>query len=217
MSARFEVIEVAQGTPEWFAMRAGLVTGSNASAVMAGDTTAARADYRLRLAVERLTGTPQTDDFTNKHMQHGQEMEPMARLAVEMRHRIVVRQTGFLRSLVQPIGVSLDGDWQDFRYILELKCPKPTTHIGYMQAGKVPAVYRWQFTHGLYVTGAEGGIFASYDERLPEGLELFSLEVRAQDMPLEEYEKGLQRFLAEVDAEHEKLINLRKKNSHGRN
>lgn len=206
-----EIINIEQGTDEWLAARAGRVTGSNASAVMAGEKTAARRDYILQLAVERLTGAPQLDDYTNKHIKHGSETEPLARIAVEDEYGITVRETGFIKHLELPIGVSLDGDWGDLKWILELKCPKSATHIDYMEANRLPAVYRWQVVHGLYVTGAEGAIFASYDPRVPEGLELFSLKVKAQDLPLEEYDLALRAFLKEVDEKYESLTNLQKK------
>jgi putative phage-type endonuclease len=207
----FEVVNVEQGSEEWFQVRAGRVTGGEAAAVMAGKDTATRKDYRLKLAVERMTGKPEIDDYSNRYMRHGQETEPMARLAVEMRMKVLVRETGFLRHTSLLIGASLDGDIDDFAKTIEIKCPKPTTHVDYLQAGRLPAVYRWQVVHGLLVSGAQSCIFASYCPGLPDGLQLFCIEVHAKDLPLEEYETALKAFLKEVDDTHEQLLRLRKK------
>lgn len=105
-------------------------------------------------------------------------------------------------------GVSLDGHSASFDALLELKCPKSTTHMGYLQAGKLPAAYRWQVVHGVYVSGAERVIFASYDDRMPEGLQLFTIEVAAKDLPLEEYSVALDKFLISVDEMEIKLKHL---------
>lgn len=210
MTRNFEIIEVDQGTDEWFAARAGLLTGSIASAVYAAPTTAARADAKLQMAVERITGAAQIDGFTNKHIERGHDMEPMCRIAVEAAHKVVLLETGFLRHKTLPIGCSLDGHVNDFQKLAELKCPKSTTHVKYLQGGKLPAEYRWQVIHNLYVTGAQSCIFASYDDRVPEGLELFSIEVFAKDLPMEEYERDMKAFLAEVDALQAQLLEMQK-------
>lgn len=200
-----KIIDAPQGSQEWLIARAGRVTGSKADAVMAGATTAKRADYRLQLAVERITGTPEIETFTNAYMQHGTETEPRARLALEAHLGVMVRETGFIEHASLPIGCSLDGDVDDFAAIVELKAPKSTTHVGYLEGGKLPTAYQWQVTHNLLVTGADRCIFASYDYRLPPGLQLFVVEVNASDMPLEEYSAALTKFLGEVDAVEAKL------------
>jgi hypothetical protein len=180
-----------------------------------GGEPAGKKDYRLKLAVERVTGRPQLDDFSNRHTRRGTEMEPIARIKVEQEHGLLFRETGFLSHKHKMIGVSLDGDADDFDTILELKNPKSTTHLQYLQANKLPAAYRWQMVHGMYVSGARYGIFASYDDRMPDGLQLFTVEVAAKDLPIEEYEKSLDAFLLSVDAMHNKLINLQKEKLNG--
>lgn len=205
----FTVITAAQGTDDWFAARCGRVTGSKASCVLAGEKTATRADYRLQLAVERITGKPETFDFTNAHMQHGTETEPEARLSLEAVRGIMIRETGFCSHNALMIGASLDGDIDDFASIVELKCPKSTTHIGYLEDGKLPTTYRAQVMHNLYVTGARSALFASYDSRVPDGLQLFIVEVSASDLPIDDYEKSLMAFLSEVSAMEDKLQSLR--------
>jgi len=106
------------------------------------------------------------------------------------------------------IGTSLDGDVDDFAAIVEIKCPKSTTHVGYLDAGKLPAAYQPQIMHSLFVTGAKDAIFCSFDNRLPTGLELFVVDVKASDLPLEEYETALHKFLKEVADLEFKLLEM---------
>jgi hypothetical protein len=55
-----KIIDCAQGSPEWFAARAGRVTASRIADLMAKTKTgwgACRANYLAELVAERLTGT----------------------------------------------------------------------------------------------------------------------------------------------------------------
>jgi hypothetical protein len=160
---KFHIIEHEQRSPEWFLARAGRLTGSRASDVLAKIKTgeaAARRDYRLQLAAERLTGLPQESDFVNAAMQRGIDCEPIAFAAYEAATGEMVRRTGFICASEQMIGCSLDGDVSDFAGIIELKCPKTATHISYLKAGCMPPAHIPQLTHNLWVTGAEWCDFA---------------------------------------------------------
>lgn len=62
---------IVQGTPEWFAIRAGKVTASRVADVIAktkSGPSASRANYAAQLVAERLTGTVEPS-FTNAAMQ----------------------------------------------------------------------------------------------------------------------------------------------------
>ena len=208
----FIVINAQQGTPEWLQARAGKVTGSRAAAVLMGKTTAGRRDYLQQLATERITGKPEENGFINEAMIRGSEMEPLARIAVEQKHGIVIRETGFCQSLSLPIGTSLDGDIDDFECIFETKSPKSTTHTGYLLAGVLPKQYEAQVMHSLLVTGAKRYLFASYDDRMPEGLHLFTVEGKAEDLPMDEYRKALHQFLTELNDLEAQLLEIQKRN-----
>lgn len=208
----FSIVNAAQRSTEWFAARAGRLTGSMASDMLAtikSGEAAARRDYRLQLALERLTGNIEQMK-PNEYMQWGIDCEPEARAAYESRTGVLVRETGFLSHDTELAGCSLDGDIDEFTGILEIKCPKSSTHIEYLRGGKLPSKYAPQVTHNLWVTGAEWCDFVSYDPRLPSGLDFFIVRVLASDLDLDGYEEKAIAFLAEVDAltnELEMMIN----------
>lgn len=195
----FTIVDAPQRSPEWFAARLGRVTGSKAACVLMGEKTAGRADYALQLALERLTGRADENGYVSAEMQRGVDMEPFARMRAEVSGAFI-RETGFLCHNELMIGVSLDGDEGDFKTIWEFKCPKSTTHVKYLRTGGVAllADYQPQIVHGLYVTGAERAVIASFDDRMPPGLEWVQRDVLARDLPVEEYEKALRKFLADV-------------------
>jgi len=75
--------DVEQGTPEWFAIRAGLPTASEFATVLAKGTdrkspSVTRHKYLLKLAGEIITGEPE-ESYSNFHMERGRQMEAEAR------------------------------------------------------------------------------------------------------------------------------------------
>ena len=199
---KFTIIDVPQGSAEWKAARAGRLTGSCAKHVLAkgkAGEAATRADYRFQLLCERLTGMPADDIFITKEMQWGTDQEPFARMAYEAKTGIIVRETGFLRCDDVMAGASVDGDVDNFAGIVEFKCPKTKTHLGWMDNGEVPAEHLPQITCNLWISGAGWCDFVSYDPRLPAGIQLFVKRVRREDVDIPGFESAALQFLREVD------------------
>lgn len=210
----FTIIEAEQRSPEWFAARAGRLTGSRAGDMMAKIKTgeaAARRDLRLQLVVERLTGVPQDDGYINKEMQRGIDMEPVHAGAFEAETGLVIRRTGFLSHNKLMAGCSLDGDIQNFTGIFEGKCPKSATHLRYIREARVPPDYAWQCTHNLWVTDAQWVEFSSYDDRFPPELQLFRVRAYRNEFDIAAYDKAAREFLAEVDRETDAVRALMRK------
>jgi hypothetical protein len=208
----FTIIEADQRSPEWFAARVGRLTGSVASDMLAtikSGEAAARRDLRTRLVVERLTGQPQEDGYINGAMQRGIDLEPAAFSAYEAETGNVVRRTGFLSHAALLVGCSLDGDVDNFTGIVEIKCPKSATHMGYLRAGELPANHRPQILHNLWVTGAQWCDFVSFDDRFPPHLQLFVARVPRVEIEVLAYEKCALAFLSEVEAEYQSVLKLR--------
>lgn len=209
-----KIIECAQRSEAWFAARAGRVTGSRAEAIVAriksGAEASTRRDYRVQLAVERITGRPgETGGYVNAEMQRGIDLEDKAREVLQQRTGLVVRQTGLVVSDELMVGCSLDGDIDDFKSIVEIKCPKQATHASYLRGGVLPGQYRAQIAHNLFVTGAKFCHFFSYDDRFPKGLDCFHIVVTPGDVGVAAYERDLRIFLEEVDCEQQALLALR--------
>lgn len=212
----FSVVDVAQGSPEWFLARCGRLTGSVAADVLAEikkGEAAARRNLRVKLVVERLTGQPQEDGYVSFDMQRGKDLEPEAFRAYAIDSGEMAQTYGFLSHDGLPVGFSPDGIVGDFEGLLELKCPKSATHLGYLRAGVLPADYKPQVLHGLWVTGAQWCDFCSYDPRFTPDLQLFRVRVeRTPDVELEiaAYRECALKFLTEVDDELSAVLSLRK-------
>jgi putative phage-type endonuclease len=200
---RFTIHDAPQRSPEWFQARAGRLTGSRAADALSflkgGKESAARRDYRMQLVCERLTGLPQDDGFTNAAMERGIALESAALMAYEQLTGAVAQPSGFLSLTDVMAGCSLDGQVDNFTGIVEIKCPKTATHLGYWRSATVPDDYLPQITHNLWITGAQWCDFLSFDDRLPADMQTVLVRVRRDDLDLAGYEAKALAFLADVD------------------
>ena len=205
MPRNFSIIDADQRSPEWFAARAGRLTGSKAADAIdflkSKAESAKRRDYRYQLAAERLSGMSDEGGFVNDAMLRGIEKEPAARAAYQAITGDLVDVSGFLSHTSIMAGCSLDGHIGDFAGIIELKCPKTATHIGYLRSGKVPENYLPQITHNLWISGAEWCDFLSFDDRLPANMQTFLVRVQREDADVAGYKALALQFLEDVDRE----------------
>jgi putative phage-type endonuclease len=203
------VINVEQGSEEWKAARVGRVTASKIKDILSkgkgGAESAGRRDYRMQLACEILTGVPQEDAFYSKEMAWGNEQEKYARAAYQVSEGVSVDQVGMVlhpatdRAAASPDGiVGWDGENAPSG-LLEIKCPKTATHVGYIQAGGVPADYQPQMLWQLACTEARWVDFVSFDPRLPENLQLYVCRFEPKPEQVKEVEREVEKFLDEVE------------------
>lgn len=200
--------DVTQRTPEWWALRAGRITGSCAEAILAvrkrgtGELAIRRA-LRERLVVERLTGLAvEESPYKGKDLQHGIDCEPDAFAAYEAATGDLVNRVGFVSHDDLLAGCSPDGYIGKWEGILELKCPASSTHIEYRKADVIPEEYKGQLFHALWITGAQWADFCSYDPRFTDPkLRLFVKRLTRNEDELMAYELAVRLFLSEVDAD----------------
>ncbi len=192
-----------QGSLEWLAQRAGRMTASRFADVLAKPDTAAYRGYLLQIVTERLTGQPQESGFINDAMIWGTATEPLARAAYEVNTGELVTECGLiLRD--DWIGGSPDGLVGDDG-LIEIKCPKSTTHIDWIDAQRLPAKHKAQVQGLMLVTGRKWAHFVSYDPRMPEHLRLWIRDVEADAKYQQELLDKLMAFRAEAEKMIEKL------------
>lgn len=162
-----EVFDCDQGSPEWFAVRAGKPTASEFHTVMAsgrgGGESKMRRTYMFKLAGEILTGEPM-ESYSNHHMERGKVMEDEARDAY-CRHMLCgVDQVGFIRNGNKGCSPdSLSGS----DGMVEIKTKLPHLQIECLLSGGVPSEHRAQCQGALWVAEREWIDFVSYWPNLP--------------------------------------------------
>lgn len=199
-----------QRSAAWYQMRLGILTGSCADAVIAerkrgkGELEE-RVKLRRRLICERLTGLSAEKTFDTDAMRRGRDLEPLAFGAYEAQTGNAVRRVGFLKHNEHASGCSPDGYVGEWEGIIELKAPDSTTHLKYLQEGVLPAEYRGQCLHALWLTGAQWVDFCSFDDRFPAAFELFIVRMPRVELEMVAYGNTVLKFLAEVDEEERAL------------
>jgi putative phage-type endonuclease len=200
-----------QGTDEWFAIRIGKVTASRVADVIAktkSGYSASRDNYMAQLVCERLTGQ-KGESFTNAAMQHGTETEPLARAAYEALKDVLVDEVGFVpHPTIKMAGASPDGLVGDDG-LLEIKCPNTATHIETLLSESVPTKYYTQMQFQMACTGRQWCDFVSFDNRLPEDLQLFVKRVPRDEMYIKLMEAEIVQFIAELDDKINKLMKVK--------
>lgn len=199
---------IIQGTPEWYAARAGKVTASRISDVTAkiasGKPSALRATYMGELLCERLTGVCEPG-YVSPAMQWGVDNEPHARAAYEFAKGLEVYEVGFIdHPEVAMSGASPDGYVGDDG-LAEIKCPNTATHIETLDRGDVPSKYLAQMQWQLACTGRLWCDFVSFDPRLPPALQLFVKRVPRDGSLILSLEAEVTDFIRELDAKVSRL------------
>lgn len=168
---------VEQGSDAWFELRLGRPTASEFSRII----TAAKAQYSAQAAdyIDEIIGTrmnaqdgrfpPWVEKYTSKAVMNGQQMEAEARYWYAMETGNKVRQIGFVTTDDGRFGCSPDG-LIDPDGGLELKCPIPSTQLGYVRKGVLPIEHKAQVHGCLVITGRAWWDFVSYCHGCPKFL-----------------------------------------------
>lgn len=200
-----------QGSDEWFAIRIGKVTASRVADILAktkSGYSTSRDNYMAQLVCERLTNQ-KAESFTNAAMQHGTETEPLARAAYEALKDVLVDEVGFVpHPSIKMAGASPDGLVGDDG-LIEIKCPNTATHIDTLLSESVPTKYFTQMQFQMACTGREWCDFVSFDNRLPEELQLFVKRVPRDETYIKLMEAEIVQFLAELDDKINKLMKVK--------
>jgi hypothetical protein len=165
-----KTFDFPQKSVDWWNARRGIPTSSEFHRIITASTmkaAAAQESYLYDLIAERYAPIwPIPDDRMSKEMRYGVDTEPHARAWYEFDRNETVRQVGFCLSDCGRYGASTDGLVGEDG-VLELKCPKLSTHARYLIEGVLPSEYRAQVHGELLVTGRRWCDFVSYTDGLP--------------------------------------------------
>jgi predicted phage-related endonuclease len=186
-----------QRSDDWFAERAGKITGSMMHTVMlerdlepfkSGPRKGqhrpppkALTDYAHQLAAERLTGRPRKQ-IKAAALQWGQDIEPAAVAAYQAETGLMVTTCGFIQHPAHDfIGASpdflVDDDGGG-----EVKSPESSeVHLETLLCG-LPTEHIEQIQGGLWVTGRQWWHFVSYHPDFPPHLRLYIQRVERDDV-----------------------------------
>ncbi len=217
-------LSVDQNSAAWLKAREGRITGSRLADVISyceptaaqakdagfklvrdavaaglqGKESAKRANYRMELIAERLTGMA-VEKYVSPAMDWGTEYEPMARAAYELAYDVMVDQVGFaVHPTLDFSGASPDclvGD----KGMAEFKCPNTTTHLEYRMNGVVPELYEPQMMWEMECCERFWCDFVSFDPRLPDDLRIFVMRLDYDPARAKYLREEVRKFNAEIE------------------
>lgn len=158
-----------QGSVDWSIARAGIATCSEFDQLLTplfkvrtGDMPDSYVNKKL---AEAWLGGPLLG-FNTFNMDAGKILEEEAIPWYELEFGETIQRVGLITTDDGKVGCSPDGLLGDDGGI-EIKCPEPHTHVGYLRDGEVPPQYRAQVHGAMWVTGRKWWKFVSYRRRFP--------------------------------------------------
>lgn len=185
-----EIINVEQGTEEWFKVREFKLTGSHAQEI--GNYGKGLDTYCLKLASEYYS-TANKEHFTSKDTERGNELEPIARGMYELEKGVEVVEVGFIK-INDYVGCSPDGLVGDDG-LIEIKSPDDMGHFKMIINGEkeVDSKYIWQVQMNLLLTGRKWADLIFYNPNFKENMIVYRIlpDKEKQDELSKGIEKGM--------------------------
>jgi hypothetical protein len=199
-----KIIQVEQGSSQWFKARAGMPTASMFKTVMAsgrgGGDSKTRKIYMLKLAGEIITGEPM-ESYSNEHMERGKVMEDEARDLYSFMTDADPERVGFIVNGQK--GVSPDSLIGD-KGMLEVKTKLPHLMLEVLLADEFPAEHKAQCQGALWVAERDWIDIAVYWPKLP----LFVKRAYRDEKYIREMADAVDLFNDELAATVAKIRNL---------
>jgi len=195
------VHKFSQYSPEWWDMRRGVPTMSKCDKIITPKTaklSAQSRQYMCGLIAEPISREDEQQFEPTDWMLRGIELEEEAAAWYEMQHNCDLPQVGFITNDDATLGCSPDRFTEE--HGLEIKCPKASTHVGYLINGTLPDFYKPQVHGSMFITGLPW-IFISYH---PDFAPLV-VSVKPDDYT-EKVGKALTQFVKDLSATRSKLF-----------
>lgn len=153
------VHNMEQRSDEWFAVKLGKFSASDATAIQANGKGLSSLIYKK--VAERM-GAQDQDKYTNPDMERGNEAEGLARTAYEIETGNAVKQVGFVE-LDEYTGCSPDGLVGEDG-LVEIKCQRGYKYIELAHTKKIDKAYLDQMQMQMLVTGRKWCDYVCFNE-----------------------------------------------------
>lgn len=200
------ITDIAQGTPEWLALRLGIVTCSELDCLLvdgkgeAGFGVAAFT-YMNTLIGERITGEA-ADPFTgNRHTERGHELEGVARSLYCESEEVETTEVGII--LNHGIGYSPDALVGD-KGLTEIKTKLPKLLVDVILGGTIPKEHVAQCQGGLWVSEREWIDFICYWPGMP----LFVKRMYRDEVMIRKIAERVKTFYEILDERMNKVLGI---------
>jgi hypothetical protein len=157
-----------QGSLEWGMRRCGIPTASEFDNLVTPQFEIRKGEmpktYLYKKLAEAWMGAPMLG-VNSFDTEMGSILEDEAKPWYELEYGVSIQRVGFITTDDGKCGCSPDGMIGDVG--VEIKCPAPHTHVGYLVKGALPKEYAAQVHGSMFVTGASTWKFVSYRRHFP--------------------------------------------------
>lgn len=152
---------IIQGTEEWINIRKMAMTASHAQAIAAQG--AGLNTYIMKM-MEEYYFNGERPNFTNEHIERGNELEPEARMLYAINNEVEVKEVGFIE-YSEFVGCSPDALVGDDG-LLEIKCPDNDKYFKHLVNGEkaIDSTYKMQMQMQLLVSGRKWCDYMAYNK-----------------------------------------------------
>jgi exodeoxyribonuclease (lambda-induced) len=181
-----KIHKMEQCSDEWFAIRKGKLTASNAQAISANGK--GLETYVYSLLAEKYSNNK--EHYTNSDMDRGVELEEQARMTYEIENN-AVEQVGFIE-IDELVGCSPDGLVGKDGGI-EIKCVNDVNFFKILINGEkaIETKYLWQCQMCLLVTGRKWWDLVFYNPNFDKNM--FILRIFPDEEKQEKLKEGIKK------------------------
>lgn len=195
-----------QLSDSWFAARCGIPSASNFDKIITatGKPSGQSQSYMNTLLAEWITGEKAAIK-QSEWMTRGIELEGEAREVYTFMTDREVDEVGLVfkdeKKLVScsPDGLTEAGG-------LEIKCPAPGTHVGYLLGSGIPTTYIPQVQGSMWVSGLPKWDFVSYCP----GMKTLIITVKRDEKMMDAFDEIMDKFLTTMLEKRERLTEVSK-------
>ncbi len=200
-----KIHDVEQGSEAWERLRLGIPTSSEFHKILTpmGKDSKQADDYMNRLLAEWLFGGPLEEAAVETPwMIRGNALEMEAVRSYEFEREVQTDKVGFITTDGGMIGASPDR-MVGANGLLEIKCPKPHTHVGHMVEPRVDKDYWPQVQGQLWIAEREWVDIQSYCPSFPTVI----MRVTRDEPYIQKLREALLAFLEKMLAARQTLQN----------
>ncbi len=163
---------IKQQTPEWFELKLLKLSASHATAI--GNCGKGLDTYCKTLVKDfvKFKRGIEKENYTNKDIDRGNELEPIARSSYEFETGLTVKEVGFIQ-FSDYVGCSPDGLIYDNDKIIggiEIKALNDDNHLSLLMDFKPDSGHIWQCQMSMLITGAEWWDYCPYNPNYNKSL-----------------------------------------------
>ena len=175
-----------QRTDEWYAIRKGKMTASNAETIIANGKGLETYIYNL---MAEYYSSAEKENYINADMQRGIDLEPEAKIEFQFYTGLDIKEVGCVE-LNEYILASPDGLIGDDG-LIEIKCPNDSIYFILLLSNNIKPEYIAQMQMQMYVTNRQYCYFVSYNPNFEKSL--YIKKINRDEEMIDKLKKGLER------------------------